>query len=610
MAFPALSQAVKTEIGFQAYRDFTQNQNPAHFAVRYQYLSRYPEADVRAIMTKDINKLVKVANRAKADAWVDKALKLIHDPHFNEGAPVQTFGSFINEAETPHLPSDWAKGFEWPWMIGGGGSETPYLKNGKWKLYIWNAKTKKHYEYDFADDIFTLAEAADQVKTVNVGEFLARNPVLPTQWRWVKKMKPSEKLVVRYALAGGFKYPVTVRAVVDEASDWGKREVWVVVAMSDEYYGKGGQWTDDVENAQLYATKAAAQKVADKVGGVADRLIPTWQLNPDNLKEDRVTDWGKPGSCVVQVRGAKGYGVSKCGDPNVVGLMQPASGQAYPVCRFHAQVIGKKPGYKLITEAAGPTLDGYVKLGTSTVPSGQMIRIKCPQCDRVWSVSAIGFGATRCPSCKTKPSKADVYIADPNQLKESVTVSWLVMPEQGSGQTQSKEKKFDDKKAADTFAAELKKRDNVKAVSVKDTKGTLDEAYVVIDAEDPKEVWYLTPMASVQVKDKQKWTRDKKMAQKFTTFTDAEITARTQGGTVIPLTEDVTGPTRMQLQQMYDRLRAGKMSVQAALRHIEHMFSVSDVQLNSQGDIVYFVYKPVPFNSGANVRSYGDMYRG
>jgi hypothetical protein len=56
-------------------------------------------------------------------------------------------------------PSDWNKGFDWPWQIGAGGKETPYLKDGKWKLYVWNAKEKKHYEYDYSSDSYTLQES-------------------------------------------------------------------------------------------------------------------------------------------------------------------------------------------------------------------------------------------------------------------------------------------------------------------------------------------------------------------------------------------------------------------------------------------------------------------
>lgn len=64
---------------------------------------------------------------------------------FSEGA--STFSA-------PPKPENWDKGWTHPWRIGGGGKETPYLKNGKWKLYVWNVSTGKHAEYDFASDSF------------------------------------------------------------------------------------------------------------------------------------------------------------------------------------------------------------------------------------------------------------------------------------------------------------------------------------------------------------------------------------------------------------------------------------------------------------------------
>lgn len=68
------------------------------------------------------------------------------------------FKKAVNEGYTtstaPPKPENWDKGWSHPWRIGGGGKETPYLKNNKWKLYVWNSVTDKHAEYDFASDTF------------------------------------------------------------------------------------------------------------------------------------------------------------------------------------------------------------------------------------------------------------------------------------------------------------------------------------------------------------------------------------------------------------------------------------------------------------------------
>lgn len=57
-------------------------------------------------------------------------------------------------AEASAMPVNWQKGWQWPWQIGGGGSETPYIENGRWKLYVFNAQERKHYVYDFDSDMF------------------------------------------------------------------------------------------------------------------------------------------------------------------------------------------------------------------------------------------------------------------------------------------------------------------------------------------------------------------------------------------------------------------------------------------------------------------------
>ena len=60
----------------------------------------------------------------------------------------------ILSKEKMQPPANWDKGFEFPYQIGAGGKETPYIKDGKWCIRIWNAKDKKHYIYSYSDDMF------------------------------------------------------------------------------------------------------------------------------------------------------------------------------------------------------------------------------------------------------------------------------------------------------------------------------------------------------------------------------------------------------------------------------------------------------------------------
>jgi hypothetical protein len=61
--------------------------------------------------------------------------------------------NLVNE-ERNVPPSDWDKGFEFPMQIGSGGKEIPFKKNGKWYLYVWDSKNKKHFYYCYDDDIY------------------------------------------------------------------------------------------------------------------------------------------------------------------------------------------------------------------------------------------------------------------------------------------------------------------------------------------------------------------------------------------------------------------------------------------------------------------------
>jgi hypothetical protein len=79
---------------------------------------------------------------------------------------------YAGAPDAPRLPSDWDKGFDAGWQVGGGGEEQPFLKNGKWYLYVWNRKTGKHAYYCYADDIYqdSVNESVSDASGIQVGD--------------------------------------------------------------------------------------------------------------------------------------------------------------------------------------------------------------------------------------------------------------------------------------------------------------------------------------------------------------------------------------------------------------------------------------------------------
>ena len=57
-------------------------------------------------------------------------------------------------------PTNWDKGFDWPYVIAGGGSEIPFRnpQNNHWMIYVWNAVKHQHGYYDYNEDIFYLED--------------------------------------------------------------------------------------------------------------------------------------------------------------------------------------------------------------------------------------------------------------------------------------------------------------------------------------------------------------------------------------------------------------------------------------------------------------------
>ena len=54
---------------------------------------------------------------------------------------------------TTTFPTNWHIGFTFPYRIGAGGTEVPYLMNGQWHIRLWNAVERKHYVYNYSTDM-------------------------------------------------------------------------------------------------------------------------------------------------------------------------------------------------------------------------------------------------------------------------------------------------------------------------------------------------------------------------------------------------------------------------------------------------------------------------
>jgi hypothetical protein len=61
-------------------------------------------------------------------------------------------------------PINWDAGFEYPWVIACGGSETPFQIKGKWYLYMRNMRDYKNYYYSYDSDTFIAAAEFDSAR--------------------------------------------------------------------------------------------------------------------------------------------------------------------------------------------------------------------------------------------------------------------------------------------------------------------------------------------------------------------------------------------------------------------------------------------------------------
>jgi hypothetical protein len=105
---------------------------------------------------------ITAANKSIADVLKDKVRQRIAEERCaingelleDEKRFKQIFPTEKKTGQEALWPTNWDKAFTYPYRIGGGGSETPFQKNGKWYLYVWNAKDGKHYIYDYSADAY------------------------------------------------------------------------------------------------------------------------------------------------------------------------------------------------------------------------------------------------------------------------------------------------------------------------------------------------------------------------------------------------------------------------------------------------------------------------
>ncbi len=88
-------------------------------------------------------KAIRAKNVVKEDA--DKKFNTVSGPAAKTKAPYSS----------PGMPNNWQAGFGpgSDLQIAGGGSEVPFLKGGRWVLYVWEPKTGRKGLYDYGTDI-------------------------------------------------------------------------------------------------------------------------------------------------------------------------------------------------------------------------------------------------------------------------------------------------------------------------------------------------------------------------------------------------------------------------------------------------------------------------
>lgn len=176
----------------------------------------------------------------------------------------------ITEASAP--PSNWATGFEAPYQIAGGGKETPFLKNGKWYLYVFNKKTGKHEYYSYSDDLYMN----------DIGEYGGR-----------ESMKESIMPTAE------------VQRVYDETGDIGETEL--LCGIRKLKVNDAGEVVSFIAESLTEAGKPLGPIKYTKTGHVSkkwahglreDDHIPMWAHSPacDVYREDD-EDWSKPIRC-------------------------------------------------------------------------------------------------------------------------------------------------------------------------------------------------------------------------------------------------------------------------------------------------------------------------
>jgi hypothetical protein len=67
-------------------------------------------------------------------------------------------------------PANWNKGFQHPIRIASGGQEVPFIKDGRWYLYVWDSQKQKHYIYSYTDDRFYDDDYFSDIPKINKDE--------------------------------------------------------------------------------------------------------------------------------------------------------------------------------------------------------------------------------------------------------------------------------------------------------------------------------------------------------------------------------------------------------------------------------------------------------
>lgn len=201
-----------------------------------------------------------------------------------ERKSVMSEGSYTISTSTPPMPTNWRKGFQWPLQIGAGGTEEPFLQNGRWVLRVFDAKARKHYLYDFSTDML-LDESAKPLKEdsswvsakgrettfdeLKVGDKFVRYVLLAGKWSNTAQQKMSDVKYMDLANRRTYVMGTNERVKLIESTLKEEKIVIEVEGPKGTMYWNGKDFVYfDKKGAKKFSSRAeAAKSLGNKATG-------------------------------------------------------------------------------------------------------------------------------------------------------------------------------------------------------------------------------------------------------------------------------------------------------------------------------------------------------